>query len=249
MSRFTSILREANERLDLPQPEKSRIILEISSDLEDTYRLFLEGGMDEEEAQRKVEEKFDFSDQALADLAMIHETPFRRLLGMVSLQAQSWWERALLIAIILFFAAYTGRKVMTGELMREAGIFIWPVATITVASFVITAWQVYRLYLKKDHCIRRLRAGLPSLVFLGGGAVLTGLLGATIDTYLTIQRIMPDMDKALSLMTGWGIRSAALMMVSLTSAILTGLAWFALMGKAASIERAEVVWLLEENTD
>jgi len=59
MTQFTPILKRINERLDLPQPTKSRIILEIASDLEDTFRFYLQKGLDEQESFQKAEEKFD----------------------------------------------------------------------------------------------------------------------------------------------------------------------------------------------
>ena len=44
MKQFTPILKRINERLNLPQPTKSRIILEITCDLEDAYDFYLENG-------------------------------------------------------------------------------------------------------------------------------------------------------------------------------------------------------------
>jgi len=42
MEKFNSILKSISEKIELPQPMKSRILLEISADLNDTYELFLE---------------------------------------------------------------------------------------------------------------------------------------------------------------------------------------------------------------
>ena len=58
MTRFAPLLKSINDRLDLPQPTKSRIILEIAADLEDLYQFYQNQGMNESEAAQKAEEKF-----------------------------------------------------------------------------------------------------------------------------------------------------------------------------------------------
>lgn len=54
MNRFGARLREIHERIDLPQPLKSRIILEIASDMNDTYEELRGRGLGEEEAARRA---------------------------------------------------------------------------------------------------------------------------------------------------------------------------------------------------
>jgi biopolymer transport protein ExbB/TolQ len=54
MRRFTEILRGAAERLDLPQPTKSNVLLELAADLEDLFLHYRSQGQDEEEAIRMV---------------------------------------------------------------------------------------------------------------------------------------------------------------------------------------------------
>ena len=65
MSRFTGLLKRTAARLDLPQPTKSHVLLEMAADLEDLFAAYRERGFGEEEAARRVEEKFDASDDAL----------------------------------------------------------------------------------------------------------------------------------------------------------------------------------------
>jgi hypothetical protein len=48
MSRFRDILQHANDLLDLPQPLKSRILIESAADLEDAYQAFSQRGLDPE---------------------------------------------------------------------------------------------------------------------------------------------------------------------------------------------------------
>ncbi|MFH1754248.1 MAG: hypothetical protein ABIA59_00965 [Candidatus Latescibacterota bacterium] len=53
MSRFEGLLKQINGKLDLPQPTKSRILLEIASDLDDMYRVFIQQGMSEQDAAER----------------------------------------------------------------------------------------------------------------------------------------------------------------------------------------------------
>jgi hypothetical protein len=82
MNRFASLLREVNNRLNLPQPTKSRILLEMAGDLEDLYNFYRGQGLDENEAVQKAEEKIDASYEALAELVEIHQTSYRKLMEM-----------------------------------------------------------------------------------------------------------------------------------------------------------------------
>ena len=66
MNRFISLLQRVNDKLDLPQPEKSRILLEIAADLQDMYQVYLDKGLGEEEAVKRTEEKFSW------DITQIH---------------------------------------------------------------------------------------------------------------------------------------------------------------------------------
>ena len=63
MNQFTPLLKQLNSRLDLPQPQKSRILLEISADLNDLYDLYVSQGHSREEAKQRAEIKFDFDER------------------------------------------------------------------------------------------------------------------------------------------------------------------------------------------
>ena len=52
MNRFAETLAGINERLDIPQPRKYRIMQEIAADLEDVFEQYRSSGMTEQEANR-----------------------------------------------------------------------------------------------------------------------------------------------------------------------------------------------------
>ncbi len=54
MKQFESQLKKINNKLDLPQPVKSRIVLEIAADMEDTFNFYFDKGMNEKDALQKT---------------------------------------------------------------------------------------------------------------------------------------------------------------------------------------------------
>lgn len=72
MEGFERILRRVDRRLETPEPERSRILLEIAGDLEDLYESYRRRGIAEAEARRKAATWFDLSDDAAEQLRSIH---------------------------------------------------------------------------------------------------------------------------------------------------------------------------------
>ena len=217
MSRFADVLKDINGKLDLPQPEKSHILLEIASDLEDIYRAYRERGLGEEEARRRAEEKLDLSDEALRELVEIHQSGLRKFLGRISEQARSRWERVLLAMALLF----------------------------ALAAIVITIWQIYKLYMKKDHDTRTLGDGLPWLLAAGAASLLSGLLGMMYELHRSALMAAGEVERSLLFLVQCALRCSAMMMVGLLTAIAIGIVWFVLMNKVRRIEIAEAAWLME----
>jgi hypothetical protein len=246
MNRFAERLREISGKLDLPQPEKSHILLEIASDLDDMYRFFREEGFGEEEAVKRVEERLDLSDEALRELVEIHESGMRKLLDRISEQARSRWERVLLAMAVIVIAAYSGRQILSAQLYTQASRFVWPILLFALAALVITIWQIYKLYIKKDHDIRTLGVGLPWLIAAGASSLLTGLLGMMYEFHRSARMAVAEADRSLVFLVECALRCSAMMMVGLVTAIVIGIVWFLLMNKVRKIEIAEAAWLIEE---
>lgn len=245
MNGFREILQKTSDRLDLPQPVKARILLEISADLGDVYDECMEQGMNHEEARLRAIDMCDLSDEALADLVRIHETPLRRFLGSLSEQARSRWEKALLVTLILFIAAFSGREAFTAKLFTTASKFVWPIAAVSFYALIMTLINIYRLYIKKQHDPRRIRSGPAPILAAGVVCLLTGFAGLTFELYSTARSIMADSAGALGHIVEWGLSSSAMMMAALLAAISAGIAWFILDNRARKLEAAEMSWLFE----
>jgi hypothetical protein len=245
MNRFTGLLAQINQKLDLPQPTKSRILLEIASDLDDMYQIFVHQGLSEREAAAKVQDQYVISDEVLEELVQIHESAFRKLLGKLSEQAQTRWERVVLFAVILFVCGATGNAIFSTRLFEQASGFIWPILGISLGAVIISVRQFFKLYIKKDHNLRRLRDGLSYLLLLSMASLLTGFYGVSVEMYRSTKLIIADVDMTISQIVQWGISCSAMLMVSLLVAIATALVWFVLMDKVERIELADTAWLFD----
>ena len=82
MPRFEDALRSVADRLDLPQPERARILQEISGDLEDLRTELIGRGLGEAEAEARALEILTPSEPALAALTSVHDRR-RLVLGCV----------------------------------------------------------------------------------------------------------------------------------------------------------------------
>jgi hypothetical protein len=244
MSRFASLLQATSDRLELPQPAKSRILLEMSADLEGLYATYREQGLDEAAAEARAREHFEASEDAIADLVQIHRTPFQRWMDTLSLQAQTLWERLTLAAILLFILLFAGREMLSAEFFRNASVFVWPVLGVSLLVLLLSVAQVYKIYIKKDHRIPTLRRGLPSLLLLGCGAFFIGAWGFYIELHIWMSRIAEDGVPIPTSFVNWLTAGSATMVVSLVSVIVTVLIWFLLVSRVRRIEEAELSALL-----
>jgi len=150
VSRFAPVIRRTAERLTLPQPARSRILLEMAADMEDLFQLFRGQGMNEDEAHRRAIESFDLSEESLADLVAVHRNPIRRLLDSLSAEALARWEYALLTILVLLTVLASVHLLGSWHVLRDAGIFTWPVLTAGLAALAVATAKFYQLYLKQD---------------------------------------------------------------------------------------------------
>jgi len=246
MTQLNDTLRKIAERLDLPQPFRARVLLEIAADLHDLERHFLDQGLPEEEAQRRAIEQCDLSDEAISGLVQVHAGGYRRFLERLGAQARTRWERWFLAAILVFVAVTAGRLVLTAALFRAASAFVWPVLASTFLAVSVLVVKYHAAYLRQDHDAKRLRAGLMLAPGLATANLFIGMAGLWLGLYFAARRIALDSDHVPAHVSDWMLSSSATLIVSLVSALLIAILWFTLAGKIARIEEAEAAVLLAE---
>jgi hypothetical protein len=249
MSQFAPLIREIGAELRVPQPARSRILLEIAADLEGMFAHYRSQGLSSGEAAARARETLALSGEALDGLRRIHQPPVRRLLDLLSVQAQAAWERVTLAVLAVCVALLTVREVLTSRGSVGTSSFVWPIAGIAAVALLLGLVKIYALYLKQDHEPLRLRRGLDSLLFLAASSLGLGLLGLMVELYLTARRIIGDQEWTQPYLPEFLLRSSALMMLSLLVAIAIGVAWFVLLGTVQRIERAEAEGLMTHHGD
>jgi|GEM_PF-951147 len=259
MSRFAAILQRFNASIDLPQPTKSRILLELAADMEDCYQAYTDRGLDEAGADARVREKFDLDDEALTALIDLHQPPMKKWMDRISSQAQTRLERIVLALMLVVVGLIAAQTMGNARFFQQASQFVLPMVGIALYATVCGLRKAFALYVRQDHDIRRLRSGLALPLILSGVNLLIGALGyfwellkngdwavllASEQIYLlSLQE--PATRHTSYLLVEWMTRNAATMMVCLLISLYTALIWVGLSSHVARIEQAETDFVLQ----
>lgn len=246
MKRFVRVLSEAQERLRVPEPSRTQVLLEMASDLEDSYQFHLSQGCDEAEAAQRAEEAFGTSDEALKHLSRIHETSLGGMQNRLSGQVGRPWEKVLLLAIVAFEIFAAVKIVSHKAFFMFLSPFLWPIAGLTLAALVLTAWKLYQIFFRKDPDVRQIREGLGALLFFAGASVAVTGCGFLfhIQRFFRLNYEMAPESLFMNF-AGWMATISFMMILGLLLAMLTALIWFVLINLATRSERREVEALLK----
>ena len=244
MSRFAGVLKRISDGLELPQPTRSRILLEMAGDLEDLYQHHRDRGLDEEQAVRRAEEAFAASDEALKHLARIHEAN-GGLTDRVARQAGSWWEKVLLVFWLLAVLVVAGAVVTEERFFVIVSPFVWPIAGLALTAFVFSLWKLYQLFLKKPLDSRRLRSGLSVLLFLAAASLVVAVAGFFYHLrWYAFQTWDGAPEYVFRMFGNWTLAISSMMVIALLTAVFTALVWFLLASLVARAENREAEALL-----
>ena len=139
MSNFQPLLKSIYENLSVPQPQRSKIILEIAADMEDMYEHFLIRGMSEEEAMDKLESEFDFDEDTLAQLKSIHTPGYSRWMENLPKHTQNYWEKGVISILAIFilfviFSVFSSEDFLVNS--RPAIFVLIPFTTIGIFRYI-----------------------------------------------------------------------------------------------------------------
>lgn len=255
MKRFLPLLRKINSRLNLPQPLKSRVMLEISGDIEELFEYYLTKGYSEADAEKNTLDKFSISDESLAELVNLHTSYYKRWLNRLSENTRTTWEKALLLMVMLIVLFTFINSFYAAPFFQNTSQFTYPVLALFFITFGAGLAKFYQFYIVKEHNTKQIRAGLDLVLYLTLLTLFVGSFGYFAEQYLSSSTgILSGEYFFLGLLTNaeslahsvdWMIRSTSLMMTTLGVTSTTLLIWFFLTNKAGSIEEAEVSVLLE----
>jgi hypothetical protein len=249
MNRFADILREADARLDLPPAARARILLEMAADLDDLYDHHRLLGLREEEAEERARQAFALSDEVLADLVDIHASGARRLLDQIGEQARRAWERVACVLLLLSVAMFSGGRIVSVGVVRDAGPVGWLIVAITAVAFAVAAVAFYVLYIREDRDLHRLRTLLPVIIVLGAVDLLVGFYGWWLGFYLWLRTYAVAREHDLELFIITLRDGAALSVVALVCAAIAALMWYVLHARLECVEHDAALALMETGTD
>jgi len=247
MKMFAETIKEINNRLDVPQPARSRVLLEIAADLEGMYDHYRKQGLSSQDARRRAIDHCDLSDDTLQELIHIHTSVWRRFMDRFSDQAQTRWERALLVVLLVCVAAAAGPLIVSVGVFKVAHPLVWLALGVTAAAVVFSGSKFYLAFIKQDHDARRLRAGLSALLVAAGADLLIGVYGNWMGLFRATRRAAGDLDRFWFFAVEWLLEGSSLLVVSFTAATLTALLWYVLANKVARVEQAEAAALIADN--
>lgn len=250
MNEFSEHLKNLAARLPIPEPARSRVLLEIATDMEDLLDHHLEKGTDRAEAVSEVVEQFDLSEESLRGLVEVHSSYGRGSLERISQQAQSRWERAVLVVVALFVAAGLITQMAQPGLFRAAGILTYPVLPVLAIALGLGAWKGAALFRVGSHLRMPIpRVGIRSLVVLALLLVAIGFAGVWVQLYVAGLRIREVPRMALVHLVDWVYASSATLVVALSGAVLIGLLWFSLEARATALEARAAQTLIPQGRE
>ncbi|MDP2478910.1 MAG: permease prefix domain 1-containing protein [Candidatus Palauibacterales bacterium] len=237
MEVFERVLRRAEAGLRVPEPRRSRILLEMASDLEDLYRSYRERGLDEEEARERAVRLLGASPEVLAELGRTHGSRMAGVLDRVAGAGAHRLESALVVLVAALAAAVGAYAVWRSPVAAEPSPWTW--AVLALAGLGAGAGLAHGLALFvrprriTAHPVASLRV-LPGLAMacvtasaLGGLVVLAGIADAA------------EHGRSGSAVLWHGIAQAAgLGTLGLTSALVLAGVWLLLRRRARAVERA-----------
>ncbi len=246
MTRFANVLKRAGDRLKVPEPTRTRILLEMASDLENSYRHYREQGYDEAEATRRAEEAFGASDEALQLLARIHQPDFAGVGDRLIRHIGTIWSKTLMVALLAFEILLAIRVLSDRTFFVYPSPFLWPIGVLALAAFLFTIWKLTQIFSRSGADVRRLRTGLGIPLFFAGASLAVAGLGFLYHLQRFFRLNSDGAPETLFMnFAGWMVSISSLMTIGLLTAILAGLVWFVLSGLVTRSEAREMKNILQ----
>jgi hypothetical protein len=246
MTRFANVLKRAEDRMRAPEPVRTRILLEMAADLEDSYQHFLDQGLDEAEATRRAEEAFSTSDETIQLLERIHQPDFGGPAVGFFHQVGTIWSTILLVLLLAFELLLAVRISSNQSFFVYPSPFLWPIALLALAAILFTVWKLVQIFSRQGRDIRRLRTGLGLPLFLAGASLAVSFLGFLFHLQRFFRVNSQGAPETLFMnFAGWMVSISSLMTIGMLTTILAGLVWFVLSGLVIHKEAREMERLLQ----
>lgn len=210
----------------LPLPRRTRLIHELSSDLDGLTEVLVARGVPRSEARARARETVLPDASTLAEIERLSLPFYRRLTLHADPAHVRRLERLALVLASLFILVVEASALLRAGLLDDPSAFLWPVlvlGALTVASVLAKGFQ---LWVKGHH--RRPRSGLGLVGALAGLTFVTAFGGVMVD-FIALASAMEGVPPGgQELVAAWLVRDAALLSAGIILALAGGLGRFVL---------------------
>jgi hypothetical protein len=249
MTRFANVLKQAEDRLQAPEPARTRILLEMAADLEDSYDHYVDQGLDEAQAVRRAEEAFAVSDETLRLLERMYQPSLGSPVERFFQQMGTIWSISLLIFLFVFEVLLAFRISSDRSFFVYPSPFLWPIVLLALAAITFTVWKLVQIFSRQGRDVRRLRTGLGLPLFFAAASLAVAFLGFLFHMQRYFRVNAQGAPEALFMnFAGWMVSISSLMTIGLLTAILAGMVWFALSSLVIHSEARERDRLLQTSS-
>lgn len=239
-------LRDIADRLDVPQPMRTRIVEELSADLHDMARELVVRGVPAEEAVQHALDRLLPTPDTVDRLSACHRGFYQRLADRFSDPARHRFERILFGLSLLLLAVIGAAVLASADLLRDPAIATLPLLGLGLATLGVVLWKLFELRVRKKHVSSRLQRGLGWLPALAVGAVVGTMLGLASELYAVSGR-MAELSGAATTGPGdirtillpWLRRNAAMASIGLLVGGLSLGSWLWATAGVAQVAQAE----------
>lgn len=233
---FAPLLERVDRELNLPQPQKSRLLEELAADAAGLHAHLRTRGVPEPEAMREVERWLAAAPETVRQLESIHSPLYLRWASRLSEPGRRRMERAALAVVVLCTLLATIPLALGGALGRAPFASGWLVVLLGVGSCAVMAERWFALWVRKDHGGDRRRG----LGFLVGAALLAPTVSALGGALALSGLAFGDPDHART----WSVvqTSSGLLAAGLIVGLLAGAFRFTVESRARWIERLDHSW-------
>lgn len=242
MTSFDAALRRLAEEFDLPEPIRSRALLELRSDLEDMAAVLESRGVEPEEAGRRALEALLPTGATVAEWRAVHRPLYQRLVDRFSVRGRHRLERLLLAVLAAIYVVGGLAMLSTFDLLADPSGFLWPVLALSGLIVLVGGGVLFQLFVAGARG-KALRRTLGLQLGLGAATLGLGFAGVATDLYGLAGRIRVDPTHQVDELLAWLRRDTALFSVALLAASVAGLVWLVAAIRVAGTEQAEAAAL------
>ena len=231
MERFARVLRRVDRELEVREPERSRILLELAGDLEDLYREYREMGCPDDEARRRAEDWLAPDRSSVDRLRRLHTPILGRSLATLSEIGRSRVESGALALLVL--ASIAGALwTIRGSPIWPPGLWVTLVLAIGGVGLAIAGRRALDVLLSPDGGLR-VSTRMSGLLALSAASALTGALGGSLHLQTALVPAPPGA-------APWPAigKASATATLGLAVALALGVAWFWLVVRVRIVRRA-----------